>query len=97
MSADSGEVQGKRIYLSSKHYVTISVLVAIMLWVIGATTLLIDKFELAPLKRELQQAQLKLSNSTLNNTSISKELSQIKSAYQQLIFETKKPTLIYPR
>ncbi len=96
MSNEHIEIQNNRIHLSSKHYITISVAVVIILWIIGSTFLFVQKFEVSPLKNKIQNIQQQFSSKKLENDFLSKELSLAKSSYNELLRASTMLVLLEP-
>ena len=94
--SDEHDVRDSHIQFTPRHYMTLSGVIAILLWVIAATAYLLDKFEVAPLKSELQKNERTIAETQSNSQALKADLEQTLQAYQAVLEGTKAPILTYP-
>lgn len=90
------EIQEKHIPLSKRHYITISSIIAVFLWAIGATYFVLQYIEVNPLRQKNHELSQSLNSVTSKNQSLQNELDNLKQSYNQLQKNISRPTLIYP-
>ena len=97
MGKQSQEIEDKRIYLSSKYYVTIGVLGAILLWVVSTTYLLINYFMISPRNDTLLEIKKNLADVNSQKDSLAAEMTTLKAAYKELLAKQETPVTLEPK
>lgn len=90
------DIPAKKIYLSRSHYITIASLVAILLWVVGATYLVLKYVQLDPLKEARDNLKQELDTASTKNQILTTKLASLEKSYKNILEDTNRPILLSP-
>lgn len=92
MPQDQQDFQESKVSLSKKHYITISSLVALFVWMITVTVLFVQYIEVKPLQEKLKsQEAIKSQNETLK-----KQIENLQHTLTNVLKDTDRPALQLP-
>lgn len=89
-------IEEKRIFITNRHYITLGVLIVIILWLIGATVLIMNKLQVNPLQNEKLDIKQELGKIQKKNNTLMSELSIIKEENKTLLMGFDIPILYEP-
>lgn len=87
----------KKIELTSRHYITIGSLAAILAWVVSTTYFFAKSMEIDPLKARLGEAQAALNAESATAEQHEAEWKRISEAYNVCVGQSELPVLLHPR
>jgi ABC-type amino acid transport substrate-binding protein/cell division protein FtsL len=96
MNSDEHELKDQRVYLTPKHYITISFLILLITMVITTTYNLINYLQIGPLQKEVQNLKKEVDSKDSQNDALKDKLNNVDGAYKRLLEKEKSPVTMQP-
>ena len=96
MTQDELELKDKRIYLTSRHYITISFLGFLLITVSTAIYNFTSFLQIDPLKGEIQKVKKEADDERTLKVALQKELQETKEAYKKMLERSDNPVATEP-